>query len=162
MWQALAVAGIAAGCGAVFTRLSRDAAIRFGLIDQPDGRRKVHARPVPLAGGFGVLAGAATALLLSLFLPGIADELESDVRRGFALAVAAVIITLVGLVDDLRNLRARYKLFGQVFAALVLIYPGNLVIEHVALFGFDVELGMMSVPFTLFWFLASINALNLL
>jgi UDP-GlcNAc:undecaprenyl-phosphate GlcNAc-1-phosphate transferase len=76
--------------------------------------------------------------------------------------VAAVVITLVGLFDDARNLPARYKLLGQVLAALILIYPGDLVIERIALFGFDIELGMMSVPFTLFWFLASINALNLL
>src|SRR5262249_37082895 len=120
------------------------------------------ARPVPLAGGIGVLAGAMTALALALFLPGVADELGSDIRRGLALAVAAVIITVVGLVDDAHNLRARDKLLGQILASLILIYPGHLVIEHIALFGFDIELGMMSVPFTVFWFLAAINALNLL
>ncbi len=163
MWQAFAVAGIAAVCGAVFTRFARDTAIRFGLVDQPDGRRKIQLRPVPLAGGVGVLAGAVFALGLSIvFFPDVAAALGSDVRRGLALFVAACLIALVGLADDARNLRARYKILGQLVASLILIFPGNLVIERIALFGFDIELGLMSVPFTLFWFLASINALNLL
>jgi UDP-GlcNAc:undecaprenyl-phosphate GlcNAc-1-phosphate transferase len=162
MWQAIVVAGTAAVCGAVCTRFARDAAIRFGLIDQPDGRRKIQTRAVPLAGGIGVLAGAVIALALSLLLPGVAQELGSDIRRGLALLVAAVIIAIVGLADDARNLRPRFKILGQIAASLILIFPGNLLIERIAFFGFDIELDVMSVPFTLFWFLASINALNLL
>jgi UDP-GlcNAc:undecaprenyl-phosphate GlcNAc-1-phosphate transferase len=163
MWQALVLAGIAALCGAVFTRLARDAAIRFGLVDKPDGRRKVQARAVPLAGGVGVLLGAVTALAFSLLLPGVAEELGSDARRGVCLLIAATIISLVGLADDARNLRARYKLAGQIAASLVVIFPGGLLIERVSVFEYDFELGpVVSFVFTLFWFLAAINALNLL
>lgn len=164
MWQStLAVAGLAAVSGMVFTRLARDTAIRLGLVDQPDGRRKVQARPIPLAGGVGVLVGACCALgLAAAFFPIVATELGSDPRRGLALFSAAVIISLVGLADDARNIRPLIKLLGQAASSLILIFPGNLLIERVALFGFELELGMASVPFTLFWFLASINALNLL
>ena len=78
---------------------------------------------------------------------------------GFTLACTTVV--LVGLVDDCIGLRGRHKLLGQMVAAGMLMWTG-LTVNHVGLFGCDVDLGLLSMPFTLFWLLGAINAINLL
>lgn len=159
----LSVAAIAVGCGWLCTRVARDIASRFGLVDQPDGRRKIHVRPVPLAGGLGVLVGTfATLTIASIISPTVAEDLNSKLSFVLSLLFASVIIAAIGVMDDRFNLRARYKLLGQLAAVFVMIVPGQLLIKEVSLLGFTISLGLLEVPFTLFWFLAAINALNLM
>jgi UDP-GlcNAc:undecaprenyl-phosphate GlcNAc-1-phosphate transferase len=65
------------------------------------------------------------------------------------------------LIDDRYGMRGRYKLLGQTVAALIVIAAG-LEIKAFTLFSQRIELGPLSVPFTLFWLLGAINSLNLL
>ncbi len=161
--QWLIVLGSGFAAGLALTRLARDSAARVGLLDAPDGRRKTQARPVPVAGGPAVLAAALLALLTAaLVLPEALAALTADPREALALLAAAALITAVGFADDVSNLRARYKLLGQVAAAAVLIGPGGYLIERIGLLGWVVELGPLAAPFTLFWLLACVNALNLI
>ncbi|MFO0935905.1 MAG: MraY family glycosyltransferase [Gemmataceae bacterium] len=148
----------------MWTRIARSVAIRVGLVDQPDGRRKVQTRSVPLAGGVGVLLGVITSIGLGvLFIPNMRDDFSSEQNRFvFSLLASSLVIALVGILDDRFSLRARYKLFGQMLAAMILIFPGGLLISNISMMGSPIELGLLSIPFTLFWFLAAINALNLL
>lgn len=74
---------------------------------------------------------------------------------------ASILICIVGVVDDFVGLRGHYKLAGQIVAALILIGSG-LVIRKIALFDQSFEMGILAVPFTLFWLLGAINAINLL
>lgn len=157
----------AVGAGFVATYVARAAALRVGLVDAPDGRRKIHARPVAVSGGVGVIAGSLVALLAcALFVPDLAadlgGELPNGVPRFVPILLAVLVIAAVGLLDDLINLRARYKLAGQILAALILVVLGGLVIQDVSLFGRHVALGPLAVPATVFWLLATMNALNLL
>jgi len=149
--------------GLVLTRFARNSAGRVGLIDSPDGRRKTQSRPVPVAGGVAVLCSAIIAILVANFcLPEASKALVEATPHGPALLIAAILITLVGVVDDARNLRARYKFLGQVLAVGVLIFFGDFRIHVISLLGHQVELDMLSIPFTAFWMLACINALNLI
>lgn len=133
------------------------------MVDSPDGGRKLQARAVPVGGGVAVfLAALATLAVAAAVSPAVADALAADARRSVALLAAAALIVGVGLVDDYYNLRARYKFGGQLAAALILVYPGDFVIGQIGVFGWLVELGPLSVPVTLFWLLACVNALNLL
>lgn len=160
-WQVFVIA-VLAGLGA--TWLFRAVATRIGLVDKPDGRRKVQAQPVALAGGLGVLVGSLVALAgVAAADAALRAELLANPARAASLAIAAIMIALVGLLDDAVNLRARYKLAGQLAAILVLLIGGNYLIDRVTLFGWHFELGLVfGVPFTVFWFLAAINAINLL
>jgi UDP-GlcNAc:undecaprenyl-phosphate GlcNAc-1-phosphate transferase len=79
----------------------------------------------------------------------------------FGLLAAVILICAVGLLDDYVELPGRYKLAGQVVATLILVVSG-LVIEKVAIFDRSYELGILAVPFTMFWLLGAINAINLL
>ena len=71
------------------------------------------------------------------------------------------VIVVVGLVDDRIKLRGRLKLIGQFAAALVLV-AGGLVIQRIGIFGQQIDLGLLSIPFTLFWLVGAVNAVNLL
>jgi UDP-GlcNAc:undecaprenyl-phosphate GlcNAc-1-phosphate transferase len=140
----------------------RDLALRLRLVDNPDGRRKLHRRSTPVAGGPILLLSVVVALLLTwlrLGLPQTTNEVTGHHLVG--LLLAGLVICCVGMLDDLGRLRGRHKLAGQVLAAAVLIAFG-VRINWMHLFGTDFDLGMMAVPFTAFFLLGAINSLNLL
>ncbi len=154
---------LAVGFGLGFTRLGRTLAERVGLRDAPDGRRKIHARPVAVVGGLAFLLAVPVALVVaSLVDADVATAFAGRETRWVAVAAAATLLAAVGLLDDLRNLRARHKLFGQLVAVAVLIVGGDLLIRQVSAFGVVIPLGGFAVPFTLAWFVFAVNALNLL
>jgi UDP-GlcNAc:undecaprenyl-phosphate GlcNAc-1-phosphate transferase len=148
--------------GVVFTPAARALAARYGLVDEPDGRRKMHARPVPLSGGLAVLLAAVLALAFTgLASPWLGTSLLRHRLEMAGLLLASVVICGVGLVDDLRLLRGRHKLLGQMVAVGIVIASG-VEVQHIRLFGYEVELGLLAVPFTAFWLLGAINSLNLI
>ena len=93
------------------------------------------------------------------------------------MLLAALIILVVGIVDDTRSLGPRTKLFGQAFAVLAL-YLGGIRIESFDVLGLSLDLDFSSVQFsvlgfpisfalpgllvTLFWFLGCMNIWNLI
>jgi UDP-GlcNAc:undecaprenyl-phosphate GlcNAc-1-phosphate transferase len=136
---------LAAGLAAWLTPLVRDAAIRFGIVDKPDGRLKKHAEPVAYLGGVAVFL----AFLLSLALT---VPFEKEV---LALLLASSIVVLVGLVDDLGSLRPWTKLAGQAVAVAVLLKSG-IYIKLVVLPPW------LAIALSILWLLAAINAFNLI
>jgi UDP-GlcNAc:undecaprenyl-phosphate GlcNAc-1-phosphate transferase len=153
---------IAAGLSMVLTAVVRRVAPALGLLDYPDNHRKLHRVAIPLGGGIAVFLATA-AVLLGLFL--VPSPWRADVRAAghqiVILLLAGAVIVAVGLVDDRVKLRGRLKLFGQFAAALVLV-AGGLVIQRIGIFGQQIDLGLLSIPFTLFWLMGAVNAVNLL
>ena len=150
-----------AGCLLV-TPLVRAVALRWGMVDEPDGRRKIHARPIPIAGGVAVLLTSALVLTGTFALPGPwRDALGNRWLTVAGLALAAAIIAAVGVADDYYGLRGRHKFFWQVAAVSVVIICG-VKVDTVRLFGQDHQLGPLAIPFTAFWLLGAINSLNLI
>jgi UDP-GlcNAc:undecaprenyl-phosphate GlcNAc-1-phosphate transferase len=144
------------------TPLVRRACLAAGLVDRPDGHRKLHQHAVALGGGIAI----AAATILTLAALGLcspdrrAEMLLAGADLG-GLFLAACGICVLGVADDAFNLRGRHKLIGQVLSCLILLGSG-LLIEQVEILGCTIELGLLSVPFTLLWLLAAINAINLL
>ncbi len=163
MNTALALAAIlAALCSVCFAALIRRVAPRIGLIDQPDGHRKIHERPIPMGGGLAVYLALATVLAVVLIVPNPWNlRLMDDWPDVVAFSLACTGIVALGLVDDRFCLRGRYKLLGQVICVLTLMSCG-MVIQKIGLFGYGFELGLLAVPFTMCWLLGAINAINLL
>lgn len=157
------VPAVAAAAGLLLTRAGRSLVPRLGLVDRPDGRRKIQTRAVPVAGGAAVFLATLLALgVAALLSPEVRSALTADPHKSLALLAAAVVITAVGLVDDRVTLRARYKLLGQVVAALILIGPGGFLIGRVTVLGGAAGLGPLAIPVTLLWLLTCTNALNLI
>ena len=77
----IAVFALACAAGWAGTRLIRDLAPRVGLVDAPDGRRKLQARPIPVGGGLAILAAAVAAVA-------VAAAVVPDVRAAVLADVA--------------------------------------------------------------------------
>ncbi len=111
---------------ATFTYLAvglvRSAALRLGILAEIRDR-DVHDVPIPRLGGVGMLAGVVAALAVSAKLPLLHRIFTSgDEIRG--VLTGAVVICLVGVVDDVWGLDAVTKLAGQVLAAGLMSLQG--------------------------------------
>ena len=158
----LVAAAVAFVVSLLLTPIVRRLAIRFGIVDHPDDQRKLHDRATPLAGGVAVLLAFFVSLTVVLiFSHSQKAELLADAAFVIGLGVSSVLLCAVGLIDDRFSLRGRQKLLGQIAAAGILLASG-LWIDKVQVFGYDVTLGILAAPFTLFWLLGAINALNLI
>ncbi len=139
--------------------------------------RKIHTEAIPRLGGFGILLGvfisAIVAFVVSTGQPGLPAGLSPNATgaAGFwTLAVyfspvigGMIIIHLVGLIDDFRNLRALLKLMIQIVAAIV-VTLGPFRIERITVpfIWYNVELGLLSYAVTVVWIVAVSNAVNLI
>ncbi len=140
------VSFVTAACIALWlTPRVRDAAIRFGIVDRPDGRLKGQKEPVAYLGGLAIFLSFLLALALTLQFS----------RETLGLLLAGSIVVLVGLVDDLGSLAPWTKLAGQAVAVLVLVKSGIYIkltfIPH-----------PLAVALSCVWLLACTNAFNLI
>jgi len=102
----------------VATPLVRWIAFEFGVIDKPDGKRKVHSTPVAYLGGLAVFIGFMAAMFAALVaVDGSAEELAPV---PLSILVGAVAIALTGLADDIWKWDPRLKVAGQLIAAAAL------------------------------------------
>jgi len=129
--------------------------IRF--VDQPDQHRKLHVNSTALGGGIAVFGGLVSSILFTSVWE--ANFTFSDDTIMLLLCVG--LICVLGLVDDKYGLRGRQKLLGQVTCVAALIANG-LIVSKVFILGWEVNLGLLAIPFTVAWLLGATNALNLI
>jgi len=98
----LAVFLATTGTVAAVTPLVRFLAVRIGAIDQPSDR-KVHPRPTPTIGGMGILVGTLVGMGVAYLIPSFRAVFRESSELQRAL-LAAVVISFVGLLADLRSL----------------------------------------------------------
>jgi UDP-GlcNAc:undecaprenyl-phosphate GlcNAc-1-phosphate transferase len=109
---------VAAAVTALLTPVTMRIARAVGAIDEPR-ERGLSERPTPLLGGLAIFFGALVAALI--WLPGGYNK-EHQLWHG--VLIAAVLITLVGALDDRFELPPAVKLTGQVFAAVIVVHFG--------------------------------------
>ncbi len=153
---------ISLGVTSLLTPMVLRAANRLKLYDQPDGERKIHVGQIPRLGGIAIALGFVTPLIALLFWKNdLAHELQRDPTRTAAFFGGFAAIVAVGLVDDLRGLGAWSKLGVQV-AVGVGLWAGGLSFNRITLLDVPIELGLWSLPFTVIWVAAIVNAMNLI
>ena len=156
----------------MLTWLVRHLARALGVMDRPDGVRKLHRQPIPLMGGVAVFGGWLIGSLVSGGVVGggvvSGDHSPLTTRylllaNGFggALFLAAIVVIVSGVLDDIFTLRPRWKLVGQSLAAGILVASG-MIVKRVWLFGYTLELGWLGIALTLVWLVGSMNAVNML
>lgn len=141
----------------------RAVARRIGFVDRPDADRKVHEKPVALGGGVAVYLAVATTFALALIIDRYSGANVLGYLRGpwYQLFAGAFAMLVVGLVDDAWALRGRQKLLCQMIIVGMMI-GSDTVIRQIGFFGIDIQLGILAIPVTMLWLLASVNALNLI
>ena len=138
-------------------------AASLGLVDQP-GHRKIHSKPIPLAGGLIVTTGlivplvfaivfVKTSLLGSTLTDLSSYGLSQRTVQLIGLLSGAIGMLSLGLVDDRGALSARTKLIVQVLVALLVAATGT----RITLF---VSNPAFSYAITILWFITLVNAFN--
>ena len=158
----LAIFAVSLACCLALTPIVRSLAIRYGLVDGPDGRRKLQAKPIPLGGGLAIFLSAVAAVGAAVLFSPLREELLAQSPMLIGLGLAVLLIAAVGLIDDARGLRGRHKVMGQ-FAAVVIVMWCGVLVRHGALLRRGRSTwDCSSFPFTAFLLLGAINSLNLL
>ncbi len=138
----------------VFTPVAKKLSIQLGAIDYPRAR-SVHKEPIPRMGGLAIVFGFMITLIA--VLPFTKDVL---VTQMVGLAVGALIIVFVGIIDDIYTLGAKLKLCFQVIAAFIVVFSGTRI--NVVFWPFNTDFQAFSIPITMIWIVGLTNAVNLI
>ncbi|MDE3840180.1 undecaprenyl-phosphate alpha-N-acetylglucosaminyl 1-phosphate transferase [Bacillus methanolicus] len=126
-------------------------AIKIGAVDKPNAR-KVHSKLMPRMGGLAIFIG----VIAGYFAGGVYNE------KVTAISVGAILIVLIGMLDDKYELSAKVKFAGQLLVAALIVASGLtidlLTIPYIGNF----ELGFWSYPITVLWIVGITNAINLI
>ncbi len=136
---------LAIGLSLYFTPIIRRGAIKYGVVDVPDGRLKHHPEPVAYLGGISIYISFLFALAFT-------HDFTGEV---VALLLGTSIIVMLGLFDDLKVLTPPVKLAGQIGAALVMVKAGIMI--HL---WFMTD--WVALAFTVLWLVGITNAINLI
>ncbi|MEM1023415.1 MAG: MraY family glycosyltransferase [Myxococcota bacterium] len=136
---------VALGLSLYFTPVIRRGALKYGVVDAPDGQLKVHAQPVAYLGGVAIFLSFLFALAVTY------DFTE----RVLALLLASAIVVMLGLFDDLKVLSPGAKILGQLVATSVLVKADIMI-----------RLAFLPEPvaliLTCLWLVGTTNAINLI
>jgi len=143
----------------ILTPLCRNAFRRLGVVDHPDGQRKLHSEPIPRIGGIPIALSCFAAYAILLASPLAARSIiHQNSSLVLKLLPAAALVFAVGLLDDLFGLKPWQKLAGQLGASGIAFWAG---VRIIGIAGHPIDL-WWSFPLTLLWLIACANAFNLI
>ncbi len=162
---------VSALLGLAMTRFMIWLSHRVGVYDLPEGR-KDHGEPVPYLGGVAIYLSfmgiiAVHIWLLNIFSDNVAFVTKISghlhytaalgekpaVLRALGIVLGGTLVFVVGLVDDIRVLRARVKLAAQIVAGLILVVCG----VRLELF---IGSPLITAVVTIMWVVFIVNAFN--
>ena len=136
---------LAIGLSLYITPIVIEAALKYDIVDRPDGMLKKHARPTAYLGGLAVY-------LSFLFTLALTFDFSSEV---LGILLAGSMVVMLGIIDDLRPLGPQLKLIGQAIAVLVLMRAGLYI-----------KIAVLPPPvcmvLTFFWLMTTINGFNII
>jgi UDP-GlcNAc:undecaprenyl-phosphate GlcNAc-1-phosphate transferase len=163
-WDAVLSFVVATAISATLTPLAARLARRIGAVDFPR-ERGLAQRETPLLGGIAILAAVLVAGII--WLPATIKLPHTLGRAGsggtvhmWAVMAGAVVITLVGAIDDARPLRPGVKLVGQVAAAVIAVKAGAVVTDVTLPFIGTLEFPNEGGFLTVIWLVGLMNVVN--
>lgn len=133
--------------------IMKKVAHHIGAIDIPrkdEGNRHIHKKPIPKLGGVGIFL----AFLFGYMLFG-----QHSIKMN-AILIGSFIIILIGIVDDINDLRASRQLIAQLLAAGIIVFYGGISLTEVTAFSLHINFGIFSDLITIFFIVACINIIN--
>ncbi len=137
---------------ALLVPIVRKTAIHIGALDIPN-KRKVHHHPIPRLGGLAVFFS---------FLLGYMLYARSSIQM-LSILIGGFIIIVMGMIDDIKPIRARYKFLMQIVAAAVVAIYGGMLFNDISMFGIDLTFPYpLNYVITIIFIVAITNAINLI
>lgn len=132
--------------------LAKKIASHVGAIDIPN-ERKVHKSPMPRMGGIAIYG----AFLFGYILYG---ELTTQM---LSILIGSFIMLVVGMIDDIKPIRASYKFLVQIIAAIIVVLYGQIYFDKITFLGLDLEFNIaVSYILSILFIVAISNAINLI
>lgn len=160
LFQIIQVFVIAFGVAFLMTPVSIKLAHKFDIIDRPRDDRRVHDRPIPRFGGLAIFAGTMVAWI-------IPAQVSQDLK---AAMLGGALMYLLGIVDDIKNLKPAAKFIGQTAIASLMFAMGIRISFISDYFGTDTT-GLnahvvlsdgIAFILTVLWIVGITNAVNLM
>ncbi|MFP3019091.1 MAG: UDP-N-acetylglucosamine--undecaprenyl-phosphate N-acetylglucosaminephosphotransferase [Arsenophonus sp.] len=136
----------------IFIFIVRKVAKRFGLVDEPNYRKK-HQGEIPLVGGITVFFGINFAFIIT-------DEF---IPYKWLYLICAGILVFVGVLDDRFDISVKVRATIQAIITFIMIYFANLTLDNLDYtFGpWKVTLGPLRYLITLFAVWGAVNSFNM-
>ncbi len=149
----------------VLTPVVRDYALKNNIVSKPGGRN-INIQPIARLGGLAVFVSFwITILLVILFTPEklhfVASQLHGIDRNLFGVILGALILLLIGVIDDVKGMNAGVKLIGHFLASLFVVFFGiKIMWIHNPITGLDSNLGSLTYFIVPVWIVLVINVIN--
>ncbi|MGI6012687.1 MAG: MraY family glycosyltransferase [Oscillospiraceae bacterium] len=136
------------------TPLVKAFAEKFGAMDVPKEKRRVHDHPIPRLGGMAIFFGFILSVILFA-------DITKQVQ---GILIGAVLIVITGAVDDFVSLKPGIKFSLQIIAAVIAVAHGVVVQRLMNPFAAQdsFSLGILSIPITIIWIVGVTNSVNLI
>jgi len=132
--------------------LAKRIANHVGAIDVPD-QRKVHKNPTPRMGGLAIYA----AFLVGYILFG---KINTQI---IAILIGSFVIVILGMLDDIKPIKASYKFIAQIIAAIIVVVYGKIYFSEITFLGLHLEFNLItSYALSVFFIVSITNAINLI
>ncbi|HVO27012.1 MAG TPA: glycosyltransferase [Candidatus Margulisiibacteriota bacterium] len=145
----------------VLTPAVRRVAHALRILDQPTAR-KVHQNATPRAGGVAIYLAFTLTFVAALVVNARPLATAGGKARVLAFLAGGTVAFLLGLWDDIRSIRPRYKFIGQIAAAVIAYLGGMQIVKLGSPEVGEFTLQWLALPATVLWFVFIINALNLI
>lgn len=148
------------------TPIVKKIAFSVGAIDVPKDARRMHSKPIARLGGLAIFSGFIISLMfgiISTYLNIVGIEPN---RQLLALLVGVFIIVGIGIIDDIKQLGAKFKLVFQIAAAVAVVLISDtritVLTNPLANDGYSQLNDYISYPLTVMWIIGVTNAINLI
>jgi len=131
-----------------------------GLVDVPKDGRRVHSKPMPRCGGIAIFSASVIALMVYFFITKDTKTIAFN-NQFWGYFIGAILIFIMGIIDDIFSLKARYKAIFE-FSAIFIVYIFGIRIDTIGYGETAINLGIMSLPVTVLWIITVLNAMNLI
>ena len=151
----------------VATSLCKKIALKFGIVDKPDNLVKTHKGSIAYLGGVGMLVGLTVGIFTGIYHIHNSEDFNSAFIWLIGVLAGGAIACLVGLVDDIFNLKPWQKILGQITAGVVLVLVGIRPALYYLQTLFNIKITettemIWGIPIIIFFVLGATNSLNLL
>lgn len=137
---------------ALLVPVAKKVAHHVGALDIPN-ERKVHTKPMPRVGGLAIFA----AFLLGYML------YAQSTAQMLSILMGGFVIFVLGMLDDIKPIPAKWKFLVQLIAAAIVVFYGNIVLNKISAFGITINFPVpLNYIVTMFFIAAITNAINLI
>lgn len=136
---------------AILIPIVKRIAFHVNAIDYPN-ERKVHTKPMPRMGGLAIFLAFLSGYML----------FAQEYKEMLGILMGGIVLILVGIFDDIKPIPAKYKLIGQIIAASIAVFYGNVILSEISAFGLYIDFGWFSPYVTVIFIISIINAINLI